>query len=62
MFIPANKLTTDHSIYEIQIEGEILTMETPARILNTWQHGPCTTVLTRRGYVEYPAHADVKVA
>ena len=45
-----------------QSEGEIITHTTPATITHTWQHGPCITVLTERGYVELDEFDVVEVA
>lgn len=56
----ALSIDTTMSIYDVQIEGEVFTLKTPAPVLQTWQHGPCITILTRRGYVEYNQMDQVK--
>jgi len=58
----AYSLIPGDEIYLSQVEGEIITHETPATITSTWQHGSCITVLTERGYVELDEFDNVEVA
>jgi len=58
----ATDLVPGNRIYDTQIEGERLTLTTPAGITAIWHHGPCITTLTSRGYVEYSADEIVRVA
>jgi hypothetical protein len=59
--VAAEDLKPGMKIYDVQIEGERLTRKTPAPIVKTWQHGPCTTIDTTRGAVEYDAEELVRV-
>lgn len=62
MIRSAYSLMIGDYIYDVQIDGERRTVTTPARIKATWQHGPCITVLTTAGYVEYDEFDLVKTA
>jgi hypothetical protein len=59
--VAAKDLKRGMQVFDVQIEGERIERKTPARISGTWQHGPCTTVETRRGAVEYDENELVRV-
>ena len=58
----AYSLAIGDYIYLEQVNGEVITRNTPAEITGRWSHGPCITVLTTRGYVELDEFEIVKVA
>lgn len=57
----AYSLTPGDSVYVKQIEGEVITLKTPAEITHTWQHGSLITILTTRGYVELDEFDTIEV-
>lgn len=60
--VAASELVAGDAIFDYQQDGERKTRKTQATITETWRHGPCVTVLTSRGYVEYDAAELVTVA
>jgi len=62
MIRSAYSLIPGDSVYVKQVEGEVITLKTPAEIIQTWKHGPCVTILTSRGYVELDEFETVDVA
>jgi hypothetical protein len=62
MIRSAYSLIPGDSVYIKQVEGEVISLKTPAEITHTWQNGPCITILTSRGYVELDELETVEVA
>jgi len=58
----ASHLTTGDKVFIKQVEGEIITLKTPATITHTWTNGPLITILTIRGYVELDSNEEVRTA
>ena len=58
----AYSLMVGDSVFIKQVEGEIVTLKTPAIITAKWEHGPLVTILTERGYVELDELDIVEVA
>lgn len=58
----AYSLAIGDAVYIKQVEGEIITLKTPAEITGKWEHGPLVTILTKRGYVELDELDLVEVA
>lgn len=58
----AYSLMIGDAIYLKQVDGELITLKTPAEITGKWEHGPLVTILTSRGYVELDELQLVEVA
>lgn len=59
--IKAAELFAGCKIYDVQVEGERIVRKTPKPIQRTYKHGPCITVETARGAVEYDQDEHVTV-